>query len=69
MNMFGTGYGMILFWALLIVGVVVLVGWVARRDQTPREGNSPAEILRRRYASGEISKEQFEQMKRDLSQR
>ncbi len=28
---------------------------------------TPIEVLKRRYASGEVSKEQFEQMKRDLA--
>jgi putative membrane protein len=34
-------------------------------DETPRE--TPRQILDRRYASGEISKEQYEAMKKDLN--
>lgn len=35
---------------------------------TPKEeSETPLEILKKRYAKGEISKEQFEQMKRDIS--
>lgn len=61
------GIGMFLVWALIIAGVVWLVQSLARGTGTgapPAE--SPLDILKRRYASGEISREQFEQMKRDL---
>jgi putative membrane protein len=57
---------MLAFWLLVIVGIVVLIrvatGTAARRDGA----DTPLEILRRRYAAGELSKEQFEQMKRDV---
>ena len=33
----------------------------------PRDSETPIEILKKRYAKGEITKEQFEEMKRDLS--
>ena len=61
------GIGMLLFWFLLIGGIVWLVQSLVRgtRAGTPPD-ESPLEILKRRYAKGEITKEQFEQMKRDL---
>ncbi len=61
------GIGMILFWALIIGGVVWLVQALTREVKTgaPKD-ESPLEILKRRYAQGEITKDQFEQMKRDL---
>lgn len=54
-------------WSLAIVALLVIaVVWTIRRS-----GRSPAEmplvILRRRYAQGEISSEQFEAMKRQLA--
>lgn len=65
------GIGM-LFWLLVVAGVVLLVVWAVRTAS--RQGTGPTmqgadalEIARRRYASGEISKEQFEQLKNDLS--
>ncbi|HEX8013342.1 MAG TPA: SHOCT domain-containing protein [Casimicrobiaceae bacterium] len=62
------GVFMILFWVLVIVGIVVLVKWMA--DQSHAGGGSrdksAIEILRERYARGEINREEYEQKKRDL---
>ena len=74
---YGPGYApwfsvvMLLFWLLVIVGIILLVIWFARQGGQAgppaerREGTALA-ILRQRYAKGEISKEQFDQMRRDL---
>jgi putative membrane protein len=51
--------------AAIVVGVVFLVRGVARRGWTGHS-ESALEILQKRYARGEISKEQFEEMKRNL---
>jgi len=40
--------------------------WGSRRDEPTRE--TPRQILDRRYASGELTKEQYEEMKRNLEQ-
>lgn len=68
----GGGIGMGLFWILVIVVVVLLVRsiWGGRDsaaggDATPRR--SALDILRERYARGEIDREEFEQKRRDLS--
>lgn len=67
----GMGFGMVgvvLFWVLVIVGIVILVKWVAtgsaRADRTPVK--SALDILKERYARGEIGRDEFEQKKRDL---
>ena len=67
--MAGAWLTMLLFWALVIVGVVALIRFVTMRGAAPRVGGSetPLEILRRRYAAGDLTKEQFEQMKRDVA--
>lgn len=66
---FGMGLGMLLFWALLVVGVIALLRWLAtgpdRRAPTA-EGSSALEILAQRYARGEIDHAEFEQKRRDL---
>jgi putative membrane protein len=64
------GLFMLLFWGLIIVGLVLLVRWLW--DHTRTAGGqggleSPLEILKRRYAKGEINKEEFDRMKRDLA--
>lgn len=68
--MWGLGMGlgglmMLLFWGVVIIGIVLLVRQVGRTgSESPRE--APIEVLKRRYASGEITREQFEQTKQDL---
>ncbi|MBU0513267.1 MAG: SHOCT domain-containing protein [Proteobacteria bacterium] len=75
--MFGYGMGwlgmimMFLFWGLIIFGVVVLIRWLlttARKgDEKVPTGGQALEVLKERYARGEISKEEFESMKSDIS--
>lgn len=67
----GMGFGgpfMLLFWVLVIVGVVVLVKWIAGQSSSGRDarGKTALEILQERYARGEIDREEYEQKKRDL---
>ena len=60
---------MILFWGLVIWGVVALVQGLSRSgrsDGVSGQQDSALEILKRRYARGEISKEEYEEKKRDL---
>ena len=64
----GPGFGwifMILFWVLVILAIVALVKWLSstRDGGLPRR---PLDILQERYARGEITREQYEQMRRDL---
>lgn len=71
---FGMGFGMIisvLFWVLVIVGVVLLVRWLgagaSQQPSAPRP-ETPLDVLKKRYARGEIGKEEFEEKKRDLQE-
>lgn len=74
--MYGWGLGglllMLLFWALVIGGIVWLVVTLVRRGPTASmlepsgAAQTPLDIIKMRYAKGEIAKEQFEEMKRDL---
>jgi putative membrane protein len=56
-------------WAVIIGGIVLLVIWLVRNvNVAPHESSeSPLDILKARYAKGEITKEQFDQMRRDLA--
>ena len=60
---------MIIFWGLVIWGVVALVrGLSGSRgsDSAPSTTDSALDILKRRYARGDISKEEYEEKKKDL---
>lgn len=75
--MMGWGFGwmwfmpvlMMVFWGFVIWAVVALIQGISRGGSAgagaSREG-SALEILKRRYARGEISKEEYEEKKRDL---
>jgi putative membrane protein len=68
----GMGLMMFLFWILVVAGVVLLAWFVAslgRRAQPPPSPPGPEtalEVLRKRYARGEVTREQYQEMKRDL---
>lgn len=69
----GMGLGwlsMLAFWGALIVGVVWLVrAFGGDTDGAARRGEESAlDILKRRYAAGEITREEYEQMRRTLEQ-
>jgi putative membrane protein len=70
MWMFG-GLFSLVFWALLIGLAVWLIVSATRGDRTRVVASGPApsplDILKVRYAKGEINKEQYEETKRDLS--
>lgn len=59
---------MLLFWGLGIWGVVYLVSRLASPGATnaPRETGSALEVLKVRYARGEITKKEYEEKRRDL---
>ena len=70
----GLGLIGLLFNLVIIVGIVVLVVWAVRRftggssnwNQLAEGNQSPRDILQARYARGEITREQYQQMLNDL---
>jgi len=60
---------MAIFWAAIIIAVIVLIRWAVKSGTIgkgiPKE-ESALEILQKRYARGEISREEFESMKKDI---
>jgi len=56
-------------WLLIVGGIVWLVVWLVRNmsgTTQPTRTDAAIEILKARYARGEITKEQFNEMKKDL---
>jgi putative membrane protein len=68
MDGYGLGYGILglIFWILVIIGLVLLIRYLWENGRDKREQESAIEILKKRYARGEISKEEFEEKKKDL---
>ncbi len=72
-GMMGGGWGilmmmvsMVLFWGIIIGGIVLLVRYIF--PQTGVKASDDAlDILKNRYARGEIGKEEFEAKKRDIT--
>lgn len=60
------GLVMLVFWGALIVVAVLVVRHLAGGFTERDVRTSPRDILKRRYASGEITREQYEQMRKDL---
>jgi putative membrane protein len=70
MGWFGAIF-MIVFWILILVGLVLVIKWLiqstGRSKAGEPTGHRALDILKERYARGEIDKSQYESMKRDLA--
>lgn len=64
------GFGwifMALWWVLIAAGIIALIKWFSDEHRKVRtHEKSPIEILKQRYAKGEIDKKEFENRKKDL---
>ena len=57
----------VLFWVLILAGLVLLIRWLWMQARpAARTEESALDILKRRYARGEITREEFETIRRDL---
>lgn len=57
----------LLFFILFWVAVVALIIWVVRRlGENNQKASNPLDIVRERYAKGEINKAEFEEIKKNL---
>lgn len=68
------GFMMLIFWGLIIWAIIALVRGVSgggccgmgHSNGNGHKGDNAVSILKERYAKGEITKEDFEKMKKDL---
>jgi putative membrane protein len=67
----GGGFLMMIIWTVLLI---VLLIWIFKAIQnrsnkpvsTSLKNETPLDILKKRYARGEISKEEYDRIKKDL---
>jgi len=66
---FGFG-GMFMGMVFIVILVAAAVYWLVRETRAKTDGQAPGEtpldILKKRYAKGEMTKEEFERVKKDL---
>jgi putative membrane protein len=59
-----------IFFILIIIGIILLIVWLVKRATDSgiedKTGNKALDILKERYAKGEITKDQYESIKKDL---
>ncbi|MFO8083754.1 MAG: SHOCT domain-containing protein [Desulfobacterales bacterium] len=70
-HMMGHGAYGVFMWLILIIVAGVMVYLIYNRNKNAEDlksssGESPTEIIKRRYARGEITKQEFERLKRDM---
>jgi putative membrane protein len=67
---YGFGYGGMFMWIIFLIVIGLLVYFFVQNQktkvQTSAQGESHLDILKKRYAKGEITKEDYDRMKRDL---
>jgi putative membrane protein len=69
---FGFGFPFLggIFWLLLLGVLIFVVVMIARRTPMTRPwtgyGQSPLDVAKSRYAKGEINKEEYEALRKDL---
>jgi putative membrane protein len=69
MSLFGGWIGL-LFNLAIIIGIVILVVWAVKRftsGSVSSGSQTPREILQSRYARGEITRDQYQQILQDLN--
>ena len=62
---------MLLFWVLIVAGIVFLIRWLvqsmdSRKQSNVGTGSQAMDILKERYAKGEISRDEFESIKKEI---
>lgn len=67
MDGFGGGWMMILWWIIIIAAIVIIVRFaINTTGRSQKEDKSALDILKERYAKGEIDDEEFKKRKKEL---
>lgn len=67
---YGCGFGGMFMWILFVIIIGVVVYFILQNTKLKNSGGTtegtPLDILKKRYAKGEITKEEYERMKKDV---
>ncbi len=67
---YGFGYGGMFMWIIFLIVIGLLIYFIVQSQNTKNkmqtQNESPLDILKRRYAKGEVSREEYERMKKEL---
>ena len=67
--MMGYGFVGVFMWIIFIAIIGLLIYFIMQATKGGnRAGETPLEILKKRYAKGEITKEEFDRMRKDISE-
>lgn len=68
MNDYNCFWGMGWFMWLIPVAIILIIVYALKNNnrQKSKTEDSPFEILKKRYAKGEITKQEFEEKKKDI---
>lgn len=70
MGFLGMGGLMLVFWGLVLFGLILMINWLLtanRNEKNDKRACDAMEILKSRYARGEIDRNRYEQMREELS--
>ena len=70
MGGWGMGWIMLVFWILVLVGLILIIKWLLQMSSGDKKltgGSRAIDILKERYARGEINKAEFQAIKKDLA--
>jgi putative membrane protein len=62
------GYGGWFMWLILVIVVAIAIYFIVQTQRRGSVSETPLEILKKRYAKGEITKEEYNRLKQDLSE-
>jgi len=72
MMYYGNGYGGMFMWVIFLIVIGLLIYFIVQaqkaKGRTPAQNESHLDILKKRYAKGEITKEEYERIKKDLEE-